>query len=189
MNRVVSNAKKKDFLRWFTKNYKLKARESLWILDFLYSHASMLEKSHFVENVDQTPRGIYMSVTGMEEPDFVFYKNGHAYNDPMKAFHEVRLNWSSDLFVELGFENAWQYPQYLGVLEDNPYASWNDQVSEEDIAEMNWALTYASLEIERQALLDKVDELLSIGDKENFERLSKDLEIIENKIEEVSSEW
>ncbi len=188
MDKVVSNEKKKEFLKWLTKNHKLKTRESLWILDFLYSHESMLEKSHFVENVDQTPRGIYMSVRSLDSGGFRFYKNGHVYEDPVQAFHEVRLNWSSDLYIEVDFEESWQSPKYLAVLEDNPYAPWNDQVSEESIEEMDWALVYTSLEIARQSLLDKINHLLENGEKEKFKQLTTNLEEIENRIEEIYPE-
>lgn len=186
MDSVISNEKKKKFLKWLTKSHKLKTRESLWILDFLYTHESMLEKSHFVENVDQTPRGIYMSVRGTDNGGFRFYKKGHVYEDPVQAFHEVRLNWSSDLYIEVDFEESWQSPRYLAVLEDNPYSSWNNQVSEEMIEEMDWALTYTSLETVRQSILSKINHLLKTGDKKSFEKLVKDLEAIESQIEEMT---
>ncbi len=185
---MISNAKKKDFLKWFTKNHKLTTRESLWILDFLHGHNSMLEKTHFVENVDQTPRGIYMSAAGTLGGHFRFYKNGHMYEDPIKAFHEVRLNWSSDLYIEVDFDGAWQSPEYLAVLEDNPYASWNEQVPEELFEEMDRALVYTSLETGREFLLDEIDGLLKTGDKESFERLTKELEVIDKRMDEMVSE-
>ncbi len=188
MDHMISNGKKKDFLRWFTKNHRLTTRESLWILDFLHGHNIMLEKTHFVENVDQAPRGIYMSAEGRINGHFRFYKNGHMYEDPIKAFHEVRLNWSSDLYIEVDFADAWQSPEYLAVLEDNPYAPWNEQVSEELIEEMDLALEYTSLEIGRQSLLDEIDARLKSGDREDFERLTKDLETIENRMEEMLPE-
>lgn len=185
---MISNAKKKDFLKWFTKNYKLTTRESLWILDFLYGQSRMLEKTHFIENVAQAPRGIYMSAEGTIEGEFKFYKNGHVYEDPIKAFHEVRLNWSSKLYIEVDFEDAWQSPEYLAVLEDNPYASWNNQVSDELVKEMDSALVYASLEAGRDSLLDEIDMLLNTGDKESFKRLTKSIKTIENRMEEMTSE-
>ena len=98
MNEAISIQKKKRFLKWLTRNHKFAVRESLWILDYLYNHERMLEKSHFVEKVKQTPRGIYLSVTGVDQRSFVFYKNGHSFEDPVQAFHEVRLNWSSHLY-------------------------------------------------------------------------------------------
>ena len=51
MGSSVSNREKKDFLKWVTSNYVMKRRESLWILEYLFSHNLMLEKTQFVEDV------------------------------------------------------------------------------------------------------------------------------------------
>ena len=74
MKEEVSIQKKKHFLKWLTRNHSFPVRESLWILDYLYNHESMLEKSHFVEKVEQTPRGIYLSVDEIKQENFIFYK-------------------------------------------------------------------------------------------------------------------
>ena len=62
MHSNVSNTDKKHFLKWFTQNYILKRRESLWILDYLYSHDIILEKTHFVQNVDKIVDNLLVSV-------------------------------------------------------------------------------------------------------------------------------
>lgn len=186
MDEIITNKKKKAFLKWLTKNHQLETRESLWILDFLYGHDSMLQKTHFVEQVDQTPRGIYMTTKRVADEGFYFYKNGHISEDPVKAFHEVRLNWSSDLYVEIAIENIWSSPQYLAVLEDNPYARWNDQITTEEVAKMESALLYSSLESKRDELLDKINQLLMAGDREGFERLTKQLDDIEDQMVEIT---
>ncbi|MDN6161285.1 MAG: YpiB family protein [Atopostipes sp.] len=187
MNNKITNQQKKSFLKWLTKNYRFKVRESLWILDYLYNHDTMLAKSRFVEGVDQTPRGIYMSVSDQEQVDFVLYKNGHSYENPMKAFHEVRLNWSSTLYLEIDFEKSWQSEEYLAVLEDNPYAPWNEQITKESIAEMKKSLRYESLVQQKDSLLKELDQALESGDQKEFNQLSSEVQklnqLINNLIE------
>ncbi len=185
MSESVSNAKKKHFLKWFTKNFELKRRESLWILDYLFNHDIMLEKTHFVEQAKKAPRGIYMSVTGSDNPAFHFYKNGHTFEDAMQGFHDIRLNWSSQLYIEIDFQDAWIYPEYLAVLEDNPYAKWNDSVSTELEKTMDDALTYETLNIAREDILDKIDASLLNGEEESFNALTSELIEIEHKIDQV----
>lgn len=185
MNQETTNEKKKHFLKWLTRNHTFKVRESLWILDYLYNHETMLEKSHFVEEVDQTPRGIYLSVAGVEKADFIFYKNGRSYKDPVQAFHEVRLNWSSDLYLQVDFEEAWQSKEYLSVLEDNPYAPWNEQVSFEMFLEMKRALRYEGLARRKVVLLEGINESLTLEDRKQFNELSKELEELEKSIKEL----
>lgn len=182
MNVSVTNEKKKRFLKWITTNFNLKRRESLWILDYLFNHDIMLEKTHFVEDVNKAPRGIYMSVQDNHNPAFLFYKNGHTFKDAMQAFHEIRLNWSSPLYIEIEFENAWASPEYLAVLEDNPNAKWNDNVPKELVEQMDEALVYETLMIVRQELLDKIDESLTEGHEEKFTDLTKSLFKIDQKI-------
>lgn len=184
MEPIISNEEKKRFLKWFTRTYELKRRESLWILDYLFNHDIMLEKTHFVENVNQTSRGIYMSVKNNHQPAFRFYKNGHTFRDAMQAFHEIRLNWSSELYIELAFEGAWQTPEYLAVLEDNPNASWNENIPEELREEVDDALSYETLQYARQQLLEQIDSTLLTGEELEFTHLTEELREIEQKIEE-----
>lgn len=184
MNSSVSNSEKKHFLKWVTSNFVMKRRESLWILEYLFSHNLMLEKTHFVGDVSKTPRGIYMSVVGNEKPDFRFYKNGHTFEDGMQAFHEVRLNWSSPLYIEIDFDDAWQYPEYLTILEDNPYASWNDSISKALSNSVDNALTYETLVFAREQLLKDIDKALVDRDKESFAILTNDLSEVDYQISE-----
>ena len=185
MRSSVSVRDKKEFLKWLTKHFVLKRRESLWILDYLYNHNIMLEKTRFVENVKKTPRGIYMSVQGNQNVAFRFYKNGHTFKDAMQAFHEVRLNWSSPLYIEIDLDDSWQYPEYFAVLEDNPYAKWNDDISKELATEVEDALTYESLLYARKLLLEEIDYLLVTGEKQQFNDMSKELRVIERQIEKT----
>lgn len=185
MNASVTNSEKKYFLKWFTRNFDLKRRESLWILDYLYDHDIMLEKTHFVEEVEETNRGLYMTVEGNQKPSFRFYKNGHTFKDAMQAFHEIRLNWSSHLYIEIDFEDAWQYSEYLTVLEDNPNARWNDTIPEELMDAVDEALEYQALSYAREQLLEKIDQALFEGREEQFSELTADLKDINRKIDQT----
>lgn len=182
MNSSVSNMDKKHFLKWVTKKFVMKRREALWILDYLFNHNLMLEKTHFVENVEKTPRGIYMSVAGNEKPDFRFYKNGHTFEDGMQAFHEVRLNWSSPLYIEIDIDDAWQYSEYLSILEDNPYASWNDSISDELSEKVDDALTFETLNLVKEQIMKEIDQSLVDGNEEAFHSLTEAMKDIELQI-------
>lgn len=175
MPEEITVEKKKSYLKWLTRNYQFKVRESLWILDYLYNHQSMLGKTHFVEKVEETPRGIYLSDRTSPEKDFVFYKKGHSFEDPVQAFHEIRLNWSSDLYLEIDFKEAWQSKEYLSVLEDNPYAPWNEDLSKDLFYEMKEALRYETMLQNEKKLIEKIDEALRLEDKSQFDQLSKQL--------------
>lgn len=179
MNEKISVCKKKMFIKWLTKNYNFKVRESLWILDYLYDYEVILERTHFVEKVHCTPRGIYMSTSNFDKVGFIFYKNGHTYKDPMQSFHEIRLNKNLDLYFEIALENAWQSPKYLSVLEDNPHASWNDSVPHKVIKKMEKVLNDLTIVQVRKRLLKQIDESLLLKDKKKFKKLSLQFEKID----------
>lgn len=186
MNTSITNEDKKFFLKWFTHNFELKRRESLWIIDYLYNNDIMLDKTHFVEQVEKTPRGIYMTVKGNQQPSFRFYKNGHIFKDAMQAFHEIRLNWSSKLYIEVAFDNAWQYPEYLNVLEDNPFAKWNETIPEETVEQVNDALEYETLLLARKGLLKEINETLTTGSENKFKALTQKLKEINIEIDKIT---
>ncbi|QQP71154.1 YpiB family protein [Carnobacterium sp. CS13] len=182
MNIKVPLEAKKVFLGWFLDRHQLKRRESMWILNYFLNHDIVLNKVHFVESVDTTPRGMMMSSVGTDNEPFFFYKDGTLFNDPEQAFHEVRLNWHEDIYVELIFRDPWKSPQYLAVLEDNPYHKWNDFVSLELKKEVEHALAALSLSEQKQQIMNQVDEALEAGDREGFIQLSNDLKEIEEAL-------
>ncbi len=175
---------KKAFIGWFLDRHQLKRRESMWILNYLLNHDIVLNKVHFVEDVEKTPRGMMMSTVGMENDPFLFYKDGKVFTDPEQAFHEVRLNWREDMYLELIFRDPWKTEQYLAILEDNPYYKWNDQVSPELSIEVDHALEKLLLIDQKDKLLDRIDQALETGDKANFIALSSQLKDLEKELTE-----
>lgn len=119
MQTPVSVNEKKDFIRWFLNHYQLKRRECVWILNYLMSHDSLMEKVHFVEQAEFCPRGIIMSTHCVEEVPFRFYKENVMTTDAEKSFHDIRLNKQQDLFIQLNFRSAYSSPEYAAVLESN----------------------------------------------------------------------
>ncbi len=182
MSIQISLEAKKIFLSWFLDRHQLKRRESMWILNYLLNHDIVLNKVHFVEAAEKTPRGMMMSTTGMSNEPFLFYKNGTVFSDPEQAFHEVRLNWQEEMYIELIFSNPWKSAEYLTVLEDNPYFKWNETISEKLIEEVELALETLSLTERKQNTLHQIDLSLEEEDREKFIQLSNQLKKIEDDL-------
>ncbi|MCA9766029.1 MAG: YpiB family protein [Carnobacterium sp.] len=186
MNIKVSLESKKEFLGWFLDSYQLKRRESMWILNYLLNHDIVLGKVHFVENVETTPRGMMMSTIETDSKPFLFYKEGIIFEDPEQAFHEIRLNWHEDIYMELIFNDPWKAYQYLGVLEDNPYHRWNDSLDVNIRTQVEQALASLTLTNQIEMMMNQIDAALENDDKEGFIQLSNHLKRIkknESKIE------
>ena len=182
MNIQISLEAKKIFLGWFLDRHQLKRRESMWILNYLLNHDIVLNKVHFIEAAEKTPRGMMMSTMGTNTEPFLFYKNGTLFSDPEQAFHEVRLNWQEDMYIELVFSDPWKSAEYLTVLEDNPYYKWNETVSIKLIEEVELALETLSLTERKQSMLHQIDLSLEEEDRERFIELSKQLKEIEEDL-------
>lgn len=182
MSAQVSLETKKKFLGWFLDRYQLKRRESMWILNYLLNHDIVLNKVHFVEGADKTNRGIVMSTIGTSEEAFLFYKNGSEFDNPEQAFHEVRLNWHSELFIELVFQDAWKSEEYLSVLEDNPFYTWNEAVPEETRQKAEQGMDDFYIETQKQRILSLIDDALEQDNREAFLSLSKELQEIEKEL-------
>lgn len=174
---------KKRFIKWFLAHHQMKRRESMWILNYLLNHDIVLNKARFVEEVEETPRGIRMAAVGTNAPAFQFYKEGHEFDDPEQAFHEVRLNWHTDLYVELVFEGAWASSEYLSILEDNPFAPWNDAITEELSEEVDEAIERFQLMERKQELIKEIDAALEDAEREFFLTLTQELKEIEERLE------
>ncbi|WP_027107498.1 ReoY family proteolytic degradation factor [Lacticigenium naphthae] len=184
MKWTIPLEQKKKFLSWFLENNQLKRRESMWILNYLLNHDIVLNKVHFVERADKTPRGIIMSTIESDADSFLFSKEGVAFDNPEQAFHEVRLNWHQDLYIELIFNDAWTSSEYLGVLEDNPYFDWNDTIPMQVKQKATLGISEYELLQQRDLLLSHIDKALENKNKESFAVLSQELIEIEKKLEE-----
>ncbi|WP_161878881.1 ReoY family proteolytic degradation factor [Alkalibacterium sp. MB6] len=179
----VQLKEKKKFLKWFLQRYQMKRRESMWILNYLLNHDIVLNKTRFVEDVEHTPRGIRMATVGTEDEPFRFFKDGQVFDHPEQAFHEVRLNWHTDLYIELVFQDAILSPEYAAVLEDNPFSKWNDRIPKEVDQQVDEAIDYVYLQEQRQLLMDDIDKALETDNRDQFYTLAKELSALERQLE------
>ena len=73
-------------------------------------------------------------------------------------------------------------PEYLTVLEDNPFSSWNDSISEELSQEVNDAIDQFHLEEMRNKLIQEIDRALEQDEKNTFYELTNELKVVEEKL-------
>jgi uncharacterized protein YpiB (UPF0302 family) len=179
----ITVQQKRAFIKWFLNNYQLKRRECKWILNYILSHDSLLENLHFVENARYCERGIIMSTNCVDEVPFRFYKGDILTTDAEKCFHDIRLNRGSQFYIELLFKDKYNCPEYLGVLEDNPFDKSED-INEYTEAATNF-LDYCLFKYKVNHLKKRIDEAIDNGDKELFLKLTDEL----SKIEKVEKKF
>jgi uncharacterized protein YpiB (UPF0302 family) len=173
VNNSVPVMEKRDFLKWFLESYQLKRRECAWLLNFLMSDDILMERVHFVEQAEHCPKSLMISANDVEHVPFAFHKNQHVTMDAEKSFHDIRLNRNEDIFIQLNFKEKQTLPQYMAVLEENPYLPINEEQENLHglLAEM---ILEESLRLNKMRRLEKeIDLALVNGDKENFQDLAK----------------
>lgn len=169
---MIQLESKKKFLQWTLENLTFDERETYWLIGYLLSHDKVLEKVRFVEHAETTPRGICFADTSFEKLPFEMYKYTLSFDHAEQIFHELRVHWKYDLFIEFFFEDQWKNELYLSVLEDNPHYSWNTY----DLGGLDpLTMDYLSLleeKFEMKELRLKIDQALENKDMREFERLS-----------------
>lgn len=169
---------KKVFIKWFLKNFQLKRREGVWILNYLLSNDELLTNIHFVDDAHYCPRAIVMSTVETTAIPFRFYKKNIMTSDAEKSFHDLRLNPQELMYVQLNFPNVPPSPVYLAVLEENPYMPKDLVIHEKDRLAAQRLLENSVMAFQEQQLLREIDDALDAGDKEKFFELSNLLQAL-----------
>lgn len=180
---MIDVSTKREFIQWLVKTIKFPKREVYWLLNYLVTHDTVLENIHFVEQVEKTSRGLRFSSEEGKET-MVLFLNQQAFTNPEQIFHEVRMNWREELYIECDFPDNWYYPQYVSVLEDNPYASWNSQADVTLQQQVEEFLAQEKLGYEIQSLYKAIDQALEDQDTTAFYTLTEQLKIKEMEMKE-----
>lgn len=163
---------KKTFVKWFLKNFQLKRRECVWILNYLLSNDALLKNIHFVEEAHYCPRAIVMSTVDSQGVPFRFYKGNVMTSDAEKAFHDLRLYPEESMYIQINFPSIPPSSHYLVVLEENPYIPKNINTNEKDRLIVEEMLNDSVRAFQEEKILKEIDECLDNGDKERFYELS-----------------
>lgn len=181
MNTPISRQDKKSFIQWFLKNYQLKKRESVWILNYILNHPQVLNKVHFVRDVKFCPRGIVITSQCSSEVPFRFYKDHLVTTDAEKSFHDIRMNQDEDLYIQLNFSKSHQHSYYVSVMEENPFVPDDYFVTKKDRLLAKRILDKTVFEYKKKVLQQEIDNALDKLDQEQFIKLSNEL----NELEEM----
>lgn len=172
---LIDVREKKNFLTWIVNHVSFSRREVFWILNYLANHEAILSNVHFVEGANQANRGLQISDLSFDGEPMKLFLEGKEFTDTDQIFHEIRLNWKRPLYVECLFENAWQTREYLMILEDNPFASWDDSISEEDAELIEHYFKEKEQEARLKMLYAQIDQALEKKDKDAFLALSDEV--------------
>ncbi|PWA12357.1 hypothetical protein DCC39_06020 [Pueribacillus theae] len=175
MNSSISIAEKKEFLKWFLKNYRFHKRECVWLINYFISDDLVMENLHFVEKAEYCPKAIILSTVCSNEVPFRFLKENIVTSDVEKSFHDIRLNPEEQVFVQLNFQHSNKNPQYSVVMEENPFLPESLHPTKQYEIWAGLILDEAVTSYREQCLYEKINEALDNKDKETFLKLTEQL--------------
>lgn len=181
MSTSVSIQDKKAFIHWFLEHYQLKKRESVWILNYLTNHESLLANVHFIREARFCPRGIIISSKCSNDVPFRFYKDHIVTTDAEKSFHDIRLNRHEPIYIQLSFENAHQSAEYSAVLEDNPFLPDDFFITKREKILAHEFLNFTLFQARKKQLLAKIDQALDQQDLYSFNKYTKELDLLKKE--------
>lgn len=162
-----------NFLDWVIVHSIFTRREAYWLLTYLKDHPAILENVHFVEHADKTPRGIIFEQSSHPDACFALYKHDEKVTDHEKIFHDIRLNWQKELYIEVKLATTQTNQLYMSILEDNPFAPWNKEMTQDLIQKVTNNIEELTTEQHVIGLLNAIDEALDKDDMAMFLKLSK----------------
>ncbi|WP_347906754.1 YpiB family protein [Enterococcus cecorum] len=175
---AITLSQKKKFLSWFVTSQTFNRREVSWLVNYLISHEAILNNVHIVEKAQDTPRGIVIQTMDFSDIPILLFKDQVEFVDVDQIFHEIRFHWQDDLYLECRFKDAWQEAIYLGVLEDNPYASWNETLDPQFDRQVDDYFDELARESQKKELLLRINQALEENDEATFAQLSSELKAL-----------
>jgi len=177
---MITLNEKKEFIKWFLDSYTLSKKEAAWLITYISSKESLLEKVHFVRDIIGLPKAILISTECVSMTPFKFYKNNRVTPDVETAFLDIRSNPEEDIYIGLFFKERDTSPEYASVLEVNPMEK--QKIIKGNLLELMAELTLdqAVREFNQKKLYEAIDSALLQGDKTKFLELTEKLNKIEN---------
>lgn len=159
---------KRAFVTWLIETITLKEKEAYWILNYLLNHDAILNRVHIVEKADKTPRGLIVSDNSETEEGLVLYKENHPFGDAQQIFHDIRMKYKEPLFLEVRFSGRDFNQQYQSVLEENPFLSAFDTISDEMFERVLRDFEEKQYQEKLNCILDKLNHAVDSGNEEEF---------------------
>jgi uncharacterized protein YpiB (UPF0302 family) len=167
---MVTKEEKELFIKWLLGNKQMKKRECVWLLNFMARDFN-LDKLHFVEKAEYCPKAIVMHTQCIDGVPFRLYKDGVLTTDVEKAFHDIRLNPTEDVYLEVNYRDKHRCPHWSGVWENNPHYTV-DKISTKFGVYADMVIEDMLFKRELSRLDNEIDIALIQGDRELFMTLS-----------------
>jgi len=174
MQSIPSSLKyKKRFLRWFIMHQLDDDNDVTWFLDDLSVDEQALNRIRFVDNIDESPKGMIISTFPEDEP-FIFFKGSIKTDNVYTAYHELQLHDNEPFYVQIKFPSVEHNRLYQLLLrEERSFEKRNKAIATHLLNHL--------LHKEKEALLaQKIDWALDTKNEEMFQYYADELKKLQS---------
>jgi uncharacterized protein YpiB (UPF0302 family) len=182
-NQIVSIDNKEKFIKYLLKNYILKRREAVWILNYMISHKEILNNVNFVTSVEGLSNSIKLNIEGNNNDILEYTENNKKTKDIEFSFHRMRGNLLKDFYMEVNFGTQPMLNDYIELLveldvDTSIYSKYVEYMLEKSLIDQQINI-----------VIEEIDESLISKNKNKFkilvkksDELNKQLILVNEKI-------
>lgn len=176
MKKWISASEKRNFLKWFLDQHRLKRTEARKVLEYMMNNPPILECISFTEHIQLNRKTIVISSVQSDEPGFEFYYNKRKTEDVAIALGELMTNPSDRVNVMIHFYGKMSNHNYLQLIESPAIDNLRQYTQyEKDAKEVDAMIKKLVLEQKRQLLKQQIDEALDANNEALFSSLVNQL--------------
>ena len=176
--------RKRQFIEYVLKHHVHQEQGVQFLLTFLMTQPDFIQYIEFTDQVEFTPRGIYISYETHTAVPFLYYKNTKAYASYEQAFHDLRLNalFHPELFfIELNIPHYFELLVQFDVFYEHDFAPIDPKIVKQVESELQMVAQSA----EKMRLKSEIDEALDAHDFNLVKALIDQLEALGGTTHEI----
>lgn len=172
---------KKEFIQWFLDTCLLKDKNSRNILDLIANTNYLLHRVRIVENIRFMPNALLISAKGAKTVSYLYRLNNENYEDAELVVNKLYANPPQELHLWLSFDRERMNNLAGKILEGKSENAFEkDLIKELETYEKRAAEQREKQDLQKEWLLKLIDEALTKGDREGFQKLSERYKRISN---------
>lgn len=183
MGRWVSSVEKRNFLKWFLENQRLKRSESRKVLEYIINNFHILEKVSFTEKIVLSGRTIVLSSQNSDEPGFLYYSNQNKTEEISRALGDLMMDPYAKVYIVVHFSGKMSNHRYLQLIESPVFENIRQyERFQKYEKEVDQIIGKMLLDKEIEIVKNQIDAALDQKDGDLFRRLTAKLkELYEKK--------
>lgn len=172
----IPNNWKEEYLKQILDKNLVKDTLISYLLNFIVNNEIILNNLHFVQKAQFTSRGLVFNRIS-DTTHVSLYLDGYRIAKPSLIYQKLNQTMKEPLYIE--FKNFKIDKIYAKVYENNPYLNYEEEYSQFNRDYVDLFISLHALEFEEEKILNEIENVLDLNNKEKFEDLSNEYQRIQ----------